>query len=538
VELQQKYLTEDEIIRHKGEKGLKKKRSRVSPIFSEIHSLKLLHELEVQKIELEMQNMELRLAREEAEESEHKSKERIKELKAIFSLGQMAEDFEILEDIYNEFVNIIVPPSMQFPEKVFVSLEIKGRRYVNIENFRFVKNQIYLSAPISIFGINMGELIVAYTEELPFIDFFEQQLINNLAGRISKITERIETKQALKESESSLQDAQQIAKMCSWEWDMASQKTHWSGNYFAILGFKPASIFELCKNILYPDDVHFLDLANKNLLKDKLPYSFNLQSIQHDGSIKWIQHILTSVIEDDKLVKLKGVVIDITERKQKEEEIIKMNDSLEKLNCRLLQVREEERALISREIHDQIGQALTAIKIDTFWLLEQRIKEPEIVTKIDGIIDLITSTISDVQRISSELRPAMLDDIGLAAALEWYCEEFANRTGLKMNMEFEKVQSENMNTNLSIYRVLQESLTNIIRHAGAKNVQVKLCRIENNLVLLIRDDGIGISRDKIYSLKSIGIIGMLERIRYSGGLLDITTPEEGGTQIRVNVPFE
>jgi signal transduction histidine kinase len=107
-----------------------------------------------------------------------------------------------------------------------------------------------------------------------------------------------------------------------------------------------------------------------------------------------------------------------------------------------------------------------------------------------------------------------------------------------MNMEFEKVQSENMNTNLSIYRVLQESLTNIIRHAGAKNVQVKLCRIEKNLVLLIRDDGIGISRDKIYSLKSIGIIGMLERIRYSGGLLDITTPEEGGTQIRVNVPFE
>jgi signal transduction histidine kinase len=404
VELQQNILIEAEIIRYKAEKRLKRKRLEAFPDASEITTMKLIHELEVHKIELERQNEQLRLVK--------------------------------------------------------------------------------------------------------------------------------------KESESSLHEAQQIAKMCSWDWDMVTQKTNWSGNYFAIIGFKPATIFELFKSIINPDDNHFLDEANTSLLKDKLPYNFSLQVIQPDDSIKWIQHIITSVIENDKLVKLKGVIIDISEYKQKEEEIIKMNESLEKLNCRLIQIREEERASISREIHDQIGQALTAIKIDTFWLLEQKITESEIVAKINGMIDLITSTISDVQRISSELRPAMLDDIGLAAALEWYCEEIVSRTGLKINMEFEKVQSENMNANLSVYRVFQESLTNIIRHAKAKNVQIKLGRINNDLVLLIHDDGIGISQEKINSSKSLGIMGMMERIRYSGGLLEITTPEEGGTQIRVKIPFE
>jgi len=137
-------------------------------------------------------------------ESEHDLQERVKELNGIYSLGILAEKFETVEEIYNEFVNIIVPASMQFPEKVFVSLEIESKTYCNNENFKLLKNGKYLSAPINIFRKPQGELIVAYTEDLPFIDLFEQKLINNYAGRISKITERIKTRKILEESETKL----------------------------------------------------------------------------------------------------------------------------------------------------------------------------------------------------------------------------------------------------------------------------------------------------------------------------------------------
>jgi signal transduction histidine kinase len=137
----------------------------------------------------------------ELQQSENNLKGRNKELSGIYSLGLLAEKFTEQEDIYNEFVNTIVPNSMQFPKKVYVSLEIKCKRYSNIENFKLLKEQKHLFAPIIVLGEKTGELIVAYTENMPFIDFFEQQLIDNYAERLSKITERLETKQALEESE-------------------------------------------------------------------------------------------------------------------------------------------------------------------------------------------------------------------------------------------------------------------------------------------------------------------------------------------------
>jgi signal transduction histidine kinase len=152
--------------------------------------------------------------------------------------------------------------------------------------------------------------------------------------------------------------------------------------------------------------------------------------------------------------------------------------------------------------------------------------------------DLVTDTIKDVQRISSELRPSILDDIGLAAAMEWYCEDFSTRTGLTVKMEFEDIQIENMNSNLALYRVLQESLTNIIRHANAKTVTVKLSSSFNKIILLIHDDGIGIPDDKIKSSNSLGLLGMFERIKYAGGQMNISNPATGGTMILVEIPLE
>jgi signal transduction histidine kinase len=208
------------------------------------------------------------------------------------------------------------------------------------------------------------------------------------------------------------------------------------------------------------------------------------------------------------------------------------------LNQHLQEVMENERANIAREIHDQLGQSLTALKIDINWIQRKTRSRSEIKAKLNAMTELLTETIKDVQRISSELRPSILDDISLAAAMEWYCEEFSTRTGLTVKMEFENIQFENMNSNLALYRVLQESLTNIIRHAKAKVARVKLSRIRNKVIFLIQDNGIGIPDDKIKSSKCLGLLGMFERIKYAGGRMDISKPARGGTKILVDIPIE
>jgi len=290
--------------------------------------------------------------------------------------------------------------------------------------------------------------------------------------------------------------------------------------------------------------------AEIGLIKDNILNEKSLSIIKQKGKKKdfeidintktgEIRHCLVS-IENFTLDKEKYILnnfVDFTERKKIENENKEIKEALENLNNHLVEIRENERASIAREIHDQLGQSLTALKIDLTGIYHRSDNNSEVNNKLKGMIDLTSETIKDVQRISSELRPSILDDIGLSAALEWYCTEFAKRTGLQLYMDINEVQSENLKLNLTVYRVLQESLTNIIRHSGAKNVMVNFSVIEKNLVLLIQDDGIGISQEKVNSLKSFGICGMIERVKQSGGFMEITSFDTGGTLVSVHIPL-
>jgi len=243
------------------------------------------------------------------------------------------------------------------------------------------------------------------------------------------------------------------------------------------------------------------------------------------------------VTENGKIIRIIGHIIDITERKLAEIEIEKSKELLGNLNKRLESVRENERADISREIHDQLGQSLTALKIDLMSLLAKMNSGSNEGIALGGMIKMVSTISRDVQRISSELRPLMLDDLGLSATLEWYCEEFAGRTGLKVELDIEAIQSESIDKDLALYRVAQEALTNIIRHARAGMVEVSLHIIDDNLVLTIQDDGIGISQDKIESYKSMGLLGMSERVKQYDGKLEIMAPDKNGTIIRSSIPI-
>ena len=264
---------------------------------------------------------------------------------------------------------------------------------------------------------------------------------------------------------------------------------------------------------------------------------YEISIVCKNGEIRHLRVFRKQIIWDG-VSQFQVIYNDITGRRQAEEELRKSKKLLEGLHKHLIEIRENEHTRISREIHDQLGQSLTALKIDMTWLREKIAKESEESRKLNEMIELVNATSIDVHRISSELRPLMLDDLGLAATLEWYCEEFANRTGLKVQMEIEDIQTENMNKNLSIYRVAQESLTNIIRHANAKKVQIKLQKIKKDIVLIIQDDGIGISPDKIRSSNSLGLLGMSERVNQSGGHMEILTPAKGGTKVRVYIPMK
>lgn len=262
-------------------------------------------------------------------------------------------------------------------------------------------------------------------------------------------------------------------------------------------------------------------------------------TIKHSGGTK------TEVLYNAALFKNKAGEIqevfaaarDITDQKRLQSDLKRSKELLEKLNRRLDEIREDERTKISRDLHDQLGQSLTAIKMDLIMLLRDFPSGfDEVRTKINEVIERVTTTSTDVQRISSELRPPILDDLGLSSALEWYCEEFGNRSGLNISVALEDVKTDDIKKDLTMYRVLQESLTNIVRHADAVNVWVKLYQNRNFIVLSIKDDGIGIPVDRINSLKSLGLLGMSERLKQVKGRFEILSPKKGGTIIRIYMP--
>jgi len=224
----------------------------------------------------------------------------------------------------------------------------------------------------------------------------------------------------------------------------------------------------------------------------------------------------------------------IIERKRADEEIKKSHGKLRELFELLQVIREEERKNIAREIHDELGQLLTALKIDIKWL-GKRIAEHELVEKINSMTDLIDMTIQNVRRIASELRPVILDDFGLNAAILWHAKEIEKRTGIKFKITTipEDIIMDK-DKSVIIYRIIQELLTNIIRHARATKVEIKLKHRDNKLFVFVKDNGIGIEEN--IDRKSFGLLGIKERVQYWRGVLRIKGKAGKGTSVTIILP--
>lgn len=211
---------------------------------------------------------------------------------------------------------------------------------------------------------------------------------------------------------------------------------------------------------------------------------------------------------------------------------------LRALATRLQAVREEERTRIARELHDELGQALTALKFDVTWIRNRLPGESPVREKTDLMLKLIEKTIGTVRQLSSELRPGMLDDLGLAEAIEWQAQEFQSRTGIKTNVtltdeDFSLTQAQST----ALFRIFQETLTNVARHADATDVDVKLDLDEQELLLYVKDNGRGITSDDLLSARSLGLLGMRERALAVGGDVDINGAPGKGTTVVVKIPL-
>jgi signal transduction histidine kinase len=202
--------------------------------------------------------------------------------------------------------------------------------------------------------------------------------------------------------------------------------------------------------------------------------------------------------------------------------------------------REEERTRIARELHDQLGQALTVMKLDLAWLTERLAqKDPSIQPKAKAVMGQMDTMIKTVRRIATELRPGMLDDLGLAASIEWQARDFQKHTGIKCKVsvlsdEFPPARAES----LALFRIFQETLTNVARHAKAKQVDVKLAATSEALTLEVHDDGVGIQAHEIAGRRSLGLLGMQERAKRLGGAFTIRGKPGKGTTVTVSIPID
>ncbi len=365
------------------------------------------------------------------------------------------------------------------------------------------------------------------------------------------ITERKRVEDTLRESEERYRTLIETSRDLIYTADRKGSITYMNPALEKILGYTPHELNgKSFAEILAPD---FVDKARdlfRRAMKGELIPVYEAEMIRKDGGRNTLEfNVETLYDKKGKPAGRYGIGRDITDRRRVEEELRTSRKQLRDLAERQQRAREEERRMIAREIHDEMGGGLTGLKMDLSWMShkmsdadpgEERVA---LMDKIQAANALIDQMIQVVRRISTDLRPSILDDLGLIAALEWQLSEFTRRTEIphEFATTFEYVNMEE-GTATAVFRISQEALTNVVRHAQATKVAVVLREGERSLfgdeslVLEIRDNGRGITEEEIQNSESLGLLGMKERVMTFGGALSIRGEPGGGTALILKIP--
>jgi signal transduction histidine kinase len=245
-----------------------------------------------------------------------------------------------------------------------------------------------------------------------------------------------------------------------------------------------------------------------------------------------VDYLMKPVVPDI----LKSKVSVFVELHMKSERLRESEDTLRRLAAHLISVREEERAHIAREIHDELGQVLTGIKMEVGWLA-RRLIDPALLEKTESMSKLIDSTVQTVRKIATGLRPEMLDDMGLVAAVAWQAKEFQKRTGIRCRAKLPPETSKpDLDIATTVFRIFQEILTNVARHSRATRVDIELSLEEDQLRLDVADNGVGIQDGELHGRRSLGLLGMQERALLFGGTVNVLGTPGQGTRVAVRIP--
>lgn len=363
------------------------------------------------------------------------------------------------------------------------------------------------------------------------------------------VTERVNYRLQLEHSKKQLTLTQSIAKIGIWEWDLKKDKSTFSGelcNMYGIGEEESPDTLEEAFQLVHPEDRPKIVKKLKSALEKKEKYRLEHRIILPDGMIKNL-YGRGDFVKDEQgdYHKMVGTYQDITEIKETEKQLRTYSKQLKNLTNEQERVRENERLRIARDIHDELGQMLTVLKMEISLQIKKSKKELGkkyrflYSKEITDILNRIDTIIESVQRITLELRPEILIDLGLTEALEWQAGIFQQKSGITMNFHYSDEVSDKLeeDRSIAVFRIFQEISTNIMRHAQASKVEVELKEKDNHLILMVQDNGKGITEKEIEHPESLGIIGMRERSDILGGSLQIKGSPGKGTTVELKIPM-
>jgi two-component system sensor histidine kinase UhpB len=359
---------------------------------------------------------------------------------------------------------------------------------------------------------------------------------------VAENAERQRVLEMLRQSERILREAEELGHTGSWEHNLVTgQIVNTDENLRLFFGEDRGRGVRLEEyaDVIHPDDRAFVVGEREKLLALDQPRDIEYRVVWPDGSVHWIFGRATVVRDESgQAIRVHGTNVEITERKQADEALREAADRLQQLSRRLLEVQEEERRHLARELHDEFGQLLATV---TLLLHAARTVAGEAAqARLEECATLLRRAGEEVRSLALELRPTMLETVGLEETLRWLAQQHQQRTGI-VTQVLGHVHDVSGDVAITCFRVVQEALTNVVRHAQAQRVWIELSQSDSLVELFVRDDGIGfdVARtvDRAARRGHLGLLGMRERVQILGGTVDVYSEPGQGTRLRISLPY-
>ncbi len=428
------------------------------------------------------------------------------------------------EEAVGRSITIIIPPDMRDQETGILARLRNGERIEHFETVRMKKNgeRINVSLTISPVRDSHGRVIGA--------------------SKIARdITDRKRVEAALRDSQTQLALALESSKTAMFDWDILAQRGSWNPQMATIYGFNPDGKFITAtewRALFHPDDATRLAEEAERVYREHDQFQFEYRALRPDGEIRWIlSHGRIVRDADGTAIRMIGTHADITERKQFEEA-----ERVRELTGKLLHAQDAERRRIARELHDSAGQIVAALQMNLIPMESDATKlNPEFAKGLHDALDLIQQLSTELRTVSYLLHPPLLDEAGLPSALRWYIEGFGERSKIEVHLEIDPDLGRlSQDMEMTIFRVIQECLTNIHRHSGSKQAHIRVLGSGTEIRLEVRDYGRGMpaasNNDSPYFRYGVGIQGMRERVRQLNGQFEIKSHNDG-TMVSARLPL-